>query len=186
MSNNIISNIQSLLFKSGISRYRISKDTGINQSTLSRYVNGEIDIMDMSLGHAIKLSDYYHEEVNLKGLGELGETSREWAEFKDGLPSGSDKEATYIEVDKNIHFAIIHDYSDVYETYQRVLAESTDYEVNPITTKSLLNKDLEKALGKMKGNIAVIKHGSMVMKFEVEFSKDEPEINLRFIEVTEE
>lgn len=185
MSNNIISNIQSLLFKSGISRYRISKDTGINQSTLSRYVNGEIDIMDMSLGHAIKLSDYYHEEVNLKGLGKLGDTSREWAEFKHSLPKGKDKKVTYIEVEGNVCSAIIHEYSNVYEIYQRVLTENTDYEVNPITTKSLLNKDLEKAI-KTKGNVAVIKHGSMSMKFEVEFSKDKPEISLRFVEVTEE
>lgn len=41
--------------------YRISKDTGIPQSTISRFVTGETDLIKMSLQHAITLTNYYNQ-----------------------------------------------------------------------------------------------------------------------------
>lgn len=49
-----------------ISNYRISKDTGIPQSTLSSYVKRITDIEDMNFGYAMKLHDYY---LKLKSEG---------------------------------------------------------------------------------------------------------------------
>lgn len=47
-----------LLHESNVTRYRISKDTGITQSTLSRLYNGITNIERMRLGHAITLTMY--------------------------------------------------------------------------------------------------------------------------------
>lgn len=41
--------------------YRISKDTGIPQSTISRFVTGETELTKMSLQHAITLTNYYNQ-----------------------------------------------------------------------------------------------------------------------------
>lgn len=47
-----------LLHESNVTRYRISKDTGITQSTLSRLYNGITSVERMRLGHAITLTNY--------------------------------------------------------------------------------------------------------------------------------
>lgn len=55
--------VKYLLFDSGVSNYRISKATGIAQSTLSDYVNHKTKIERMPVETAIKLHNYYVEEV---------------------------------------------------------------------------------------------------------------------------
>lgn len=40
------------------SGYRIAKDTGISQSTISRFQTGESKFENMRLGHAITLTEY--------------------------------------------------------------------------------------------------------------------------------
>lgn len=64
-------NIKKLLFDSGISNYRISKDTGIAQTTLSRFTRKESSIGNMSLNNAIKLNEYFlsmKEEIEMEKL----------------------------------------------------------------------------------------------------------------------
>lgn len=51
-------NIQHLL-ESDISNYKIHKDTGIAQSTLSDLKKGKSKIGNMKLDHAIKLNEFY-------------------------------------------------------------------------------------------------------------------------------
>jgi plasmid maintenance system antidote protein VapI len=53
--------IEYLLMRSGISNYKISKDTGIADSTLSRFATGNSDIGKMTLDNAIKIHDYFKE-----------------------------------------------------------------------------------------------------------------------------
>jgi len=65
MSDNIKDNIQKLL-DSDISNYRIYKDTGIAQSTLSDLKNGKTSIDSMRLDNALKLNDYYLKKVHKK------------------------------------------------------------------------------------------------------------------------
>lgn len=48
------------LFHLGISNYKIYKDTGIGQTTLSRYTTKKTDIGSMSLDNATTLNDYYN------------------------------------------------------------------------------------------------------------------------------
>lgn len=52
-------NITKLLKDGLISKYKISKDTGISQSTLSDYSTGKSDIGNMKLSHAEILNKYY-------------------------------------------------------------------------------------------------------------------------------
>lgn len=40
--------------------YRISKETGIGETTISRWVTGKTPLHKMSLENAIKLTDYYN------------------------------------------------------------------------------------------------------------------------------
>lgn len=82
--------IRKLLFDSNISRYKISKETGIPQNTLSDIVNGKTDIKKMRLDNAAKLTEY---AIKLKGaskmenyfvvreLGSLFETAEAAVEF---------------------------------------------------------------------------------------------------------
>lgn len=56
---DIKKNIEKLLFESDISMYKIHKETGIAQTTLSRFTRKESEIGNMSLDNAIKLNDYY-------------------------------------------------------------------------------------------------------------------------------
>lgn len=51
--------IEKLLTDSGISIYRISKDTGIAESSLRDYAKGVTKIGNMKLDHAITLHEYY-------------------------------------------------------------------------------------------------------------------------------
>lgn len=50
---------------SQVTAYRISKDTGIGETTISRWVTGKTPLKKMSLEHAIKLTNYY-DEINKK------------------------------------------------------------------------------------------------------------------------
>ena len=50
--------IEWLINRSGISRYSISKATGIGQATLSDLATGKTSIDKMTLGNAIKLTEY--------------------------------------------------------------------------------------------------------------------------------
>lgn len=50
--------IEWLMHESGISRYAISKATGIGQATLSDLATGKTSIDKMTLGNAIKLTEY--------------------------------------------------------------------------------------------------------------------------------
>lgn len=50
--------IRKLLFDSKVSRYRISKETGIPQNTLSDLVNGKTDINKVRFDNAAKLTEY--------------------------------------------------------------------------------------------------------------------------------
>lgn len=52
-------NIKKLLTAKQPSNYRINKDTGIPQTTLSDYARGVSDIGNMKLDHALKLNEYY-------------------------------------------------------------------------------------------------------------------------------
>lgn len=56
---DIKENIKSLLESEKISNYKISKETGIAQTTLSDYATGKSDINNMKLGHALKLNEFY-------------------------------------------------------------------------------------------------------------------------------
>lgn len=59
---DIKSNIEKLL-NSGVTNYRIYKDTGISQSTLSDIKNGVSELDNMKLGVALKLNEYYLKEM---------------------------------------------------------------------------------------------------------------------------
>lgn len=50
--------IEWLIHESGISRYAISKATGIGQATLSDLATGKTSIDKMTLGNAVKLTEY--------------------------------------------------------------------------------------------------------------------------------
>lgn len=50
--------IEWLLHESGVSRYRISKDVGITESTLSRIANKETPMDAVRFGYARRLTDY--------------------------------------------------------------------------------------------------------------------------------
>lgn len=47
-------------FLTSRSRYRISKDTGISETTLSNYANGYTKIEGMAFDRVIKLTDYFN------------------------------------------------------------------------------------------------------------------------------
>lgn len=65
MTDNIKENIQKLL-DSDITNYRIYKDTGVAQSTLSDLKNKKSNIGDMRLNVALKLNEYYLKNINKK------------------------------------------------------------------------------------------------------------------------
>lgn len=50
--------IQWLIFDSGVSNYKISKETGVTEQLLGHYKNGKKDIRNMTLDTAIKLTEY--------------------------------------------------------------------------------------------------------------------------------
>jgi|SRR5690625_918454 len=68
-------NIRKLLASEVVSNYRIHKDTGISQATLSDYATGKSDLGNMKLNIAEKLNDYYikKEEENKMKFEELKE-----------------------------------------------------------------------------------------------------------------
>ena len=59
MSQADLKKIEKVL--SQITGYRISKDTGIGDTTISRWVTGKTKIEKMRLDHAIRLTKYYDE-----------------------------------------------------------------------------------------------------------------------------
>lgn len=62
---NIKENISNLIFKSGISMYKISKETGVSEPVLGRYKNGSSQIDNMPLETALKLNSFY-ESLNVE------------------------------------------------------------------------------------------------------------------------
>lgn len=50
--------IRWLLNESGVTKYQISEDLGISQSTLSRLARGEIKLDSIRYGYARNLTDY--------------------------------------------------------------------------------------------------------------------------------
>ena len=63
---DIEKNIKKLLFEMDVSNYKVSKETGIAQTTLSRFTRKESDIDNMSLKNALALNDYYLKLTNKK------------------------------------------------------------------------------------------------------------------------
>lgn len=63
-----------LLHDSGVTRYKISKDIGISESTLSRIANGETPMDAVRFGYASKLTDYAR-SIQPPGGIERGETT---------------------------------------------------------------------------------------------------------------
>ena len=55
----MINNIKTLLSSDLLSNYKISKETGIAQSTLSDFTNGRIEIENMRLKYALLLNKVY-------------------------------------------------------------------------------------------------------------------------------
>jgi len=66
MTNDIKRNIQKLI-DSDITNYRIYKDTGIAQSTLSDLKNGKTTIDSMRLDNALKLNEYFLKNIKNRG-----------------------------------------------------------------------------------------------------------------------
>ena len=60
---DIKENIEKLLFESGETMYAIHKETGIAQTTLSRFTRKESDVENMSLRNALKLNEYYLKKI---------------------------------------------------------------------------------------------------------------------------
>lgn len=50
--------IRWLLDDSGVSRYRISKDTGVSEGTLSRIHSGNVELDSIRFGYAKRLTTY--------------------------------------------------------------------------------------------------------------------------------
>lgn len=50
--------VRQLIFESGISRYRISKDTGVPSTTLADLASGKTDIGKMQFNTVSKLTEY--------------------------------------------------------------------------------------------------------------------------------
>lgn len=62
---DLIDELFDILEEKGLSRYRISKDTGIDQTRLSRIYN---DKVPMSMNEFITISSFYNISVFLKGV----------------------------------------------------------------------------------------------------------------------
>ena len=54
--------IQWLLHESHITVYRIAKETGINNVTLYKYIQGKSEIENMTLNNAMKLYEFAKKE----------------------------------------------------------------------------------------------------------------------------
>lgn len=67
MSNDIKKNIEKLLFESSVSMYEVHKETGIAQTTLSRFTRKESAVENMSLRNALKLNEYYLKNFSKRG-----------------------------------------------------------------------------------------------------------------------
>ena len=72
-----------LLHDSGVTRYKISKDIGISESTLSRIANGETPMDAVRFGYASKLTDYARSIQPVWGEERVQETR------EDSLPTSS-------------------------------------------------------------------------------------------------
>ena len=53
--------IKWLLHESGVSRYKISKDLGISEATLSRLTRDEVPLASIRFGYASMLTEYARE-----------------------------------------------------------------------------------------------------------------------------
>ena len=116
-------NIERLLFESGISNYKISKDTGIAQTTLSRFSTKKSTVGNMSLDNAIKLNEYYKkrmiEMLTYKGL-----------EYKDEQV--------------NVEFTI-KGFEDVIRRYESIKYSDVDFELRP--SRETLKEEFAEDLG---------------------------------------
>lgn len=72
--------IEFLLWSPHISRYEISKTTGISPQTLQRYVSGLADIENMTLKNGLKLKKFYEEWIE-KMKNKYGSVEYEGKEY---------------------------------------------------------------------------------------------------------
>lgn len=79
---NIKENISNLIFKSGVSMYKISKATGVSEPVLGRYKNGSSQIDNMPLETALKLNSFY-ESLNVEVESATIETFK-WLKDRNG------------------------------------------------------------------------------------------------------
>ena len=79
--------------------YRIAKDTGISQSTISRFQTGESKIENMRFSHAITLTNYYNQlkEQSTMKTYELNEQTVTLDELFDSNYYGSEYGGIYFE-----------------------------------------------------------------------------------------
>jgi transcriptional regulator with XRE-family HTH domain len=65
----ILKNVRRLIEASGVSRYRISKETGIPQSQLSRIMAGDVGL---SLAALERLAKYLHWTITIEPMRRKG------------------------------------------------------------------------------------------------------------------
>lgn len=82
--------IEYLLFRSGVSNYRIAKATGISQVVLSKYVTGKSDVGRMTLDNAIKIHNYFKEMLIMseKRFGTVKFEGKEYILTMDAVTTG--------------------------------------------------------------------------------------------------
>lgn len=71
-----IKKVQAVI-NSNITAYEIEKQTGISRAQIGNYRNGKHDIMNMSLNNALKLQNYYEEEMAMNYEKELERLEKE-------------------------------------------------------------------------------------------------------------
>ncbi|MCR6108694.1 hypothetical protein HXA34_20570 [Salipaludibacillus agaradhaerens] len=81
--------IEWLFHNSGISRYKISKDVGISESTLSRIAKGETPMDAVRFGYARKLTDYARTMASQTENGKHTDTTPH-SESNSNQPRGGD------------------------------------------------------------------------------------------------
>lgn len=67
-------NIEALLFKSGLSGNKIANESGVPQSTVSRFLTGESKLDNMKLSTVESLNEYYNKikgDIKMKKVYEL-------------------------------------------------------------------------------------------------------------------
>lgn len=80
--------IEWLFHESGVTRYRISKDVGIAESTLSRIASKEIPMDAIRFGYACKLTDYAR---SVQATRSAGKESDKKSQIEPGEASTSER-----------------------------------------------------------------------------------------------